>query len=111
VSDCQLPSKTFGKATVPLVGEQGPTKKLAWTPACMSELHKPRKKNSTAATYMCCLAVTYLHRYGRRHQVLLSGKLSITQVIRFFMVERTHPGSNSRLGTYAHIFLNLFEDL
>ena len=49
MSDCQLPSKTFGKATVPLVGEQGPTKKLVWTPACRSELIQPRKQNSTAA--------------------------------------------------------------
>ena len=65
MSDCQLPSKTFGKATVRLVGEQGPTKKLVWTPACMSELIQPRKQNSTAAK-IYVLAGGYLSSSLRR---------------------------------------------
>ena len=62
---CQLPSKTFGKATVRLVGEQGPTKKLVWTPACRSELIQPRKQNSTAAK-IYVLAGGYLSSSLRR---------------------------------------------
>jgi len=37
-------------------------------------------------------------------------ELIIDQLVRSFVVETTHSGSSSRLGTGARTFLNLFQD-
>lgn len=41
----------------------------------------------------------------------LSCGLSVTQKVKFFVTEPSHRGSTSRLGTCAHIFLDLFRTL
>ena len=49
---------------------------------------------------ICCLRRIYVY-----------GETSIAQLVRFFVVKTAHLDLSPRLGTSAHIFLNLFQNL